>query len=319
MMARQIRMKLSDSPRPESPPTATRPVPRSTHKLTTFDALGARNFRVYWIGLVLYVLGQRAEYVTLAWLVWELTYDPLYLGYLGLAQGLPFVVLQLGGGVLADRLDRLRLLVVTQFWTALIMTLAFVLTVTGLARVEHLLILGALSSAFRAFDEPSRMALLPQLIERDQLPNAIALSTIPFTGARVIGPSVAGLLIAVFGAPIGFAFAAVGSFAALGLYGRIRVAGSAPPSADGHGLLRQFLEGLDFVRRNFLFASLIGLSIFNSIFGMSYVTLLPIFADVYFQAGSGGYGLLQGAHGLGAVVSTLILATVTHRLRRRGL
>ena len=83
-----------------------------------FAALGARNYRFYWVGLVFYVLGHRAEYVTFAWLVWEVTRDPLFLGYLGLAQGGPLLVFQLCGGVLADRMDRLRLLIATQILTA---------------------------------------------------------------------------------------------------------------------------------------------------------------------------------------------------------
>src|SRR5205809_2334978 len=133
---------------------------------STFAALRERNYRLYWLGLVCYVLGHRAEYVTFSWMVWELTRDPLYLGYLGLAQGVPLVVFQLFGGVLADRMNRLRLLITTQLGTAATLVLAFVLTVLGALRVEHLLVLAAASSIFRAFDEPSRLSLIPQLIDR---------------------------------------------------------------------------------------------------------------------------------------------------------
>ena len=137
-----------------------------TARLSTFAALRGRNYRLYWLGLVLYVLGHRAEYVTFAWITWEVARNPLALAYLGLAQGAPLVVFQLFGGVLADRTDRLRLLLVTQTLIALTMTGAFVLTLAGQARLPYLLTLAALSSTFRAFDEPSRMALIPQLIPR---------------------------------------------------------------------------------------------------------------------------------------------------------
>src|SRR5436305_6697802 len=187
-------------PAPEAAPPVRRP--------GTFAALSAPTCRRYWVGLILYVLGHRAEYVTYAWMVWELTKDPLYLGYLGLAQGTPFVLLQLGGGVLADRTNRLRLLRVTTTCTATVLTAAFVLTFTGLARVEHLLLLGALASTIRSFDDPTRQALLPQLIDRQRLRNAIALGSIPWQAGRVLGPSITGILIAAFGGPIGFAFAA---------------------------------------------------------------------------------------------------------------
>jgi MFS family permease len=284
---------------------------------STFAALKERNYCLYWIGLVFYVLGHRAEYVTFAWITWEVTRDPMALGYLGLAQGVPLVIFQLCGGVLADRINRLRLLIATQILVAVTMTIAFGLTVLGVVRFEHLLALAALSSIFRAFDEPSRLSLIPQLIDRARLPNAIALGSIPWQAGRMIGPSVTGILIAAFGGAVGFGIAAVASYAALALYSRLRVPGGAPPS-DGQHVLHQFVEGLSFVGHNFVFASLIGLAVFNSLFGMSYITLLPIYADSYFGTGSTGYGVLNAAHGAGALVGTLTVATIAHLILRRG-
>ena len=288
-----------------------------TSGLSTFAALRARNYCLYWVGLVFYVLGHRAEYVTFAWITWELTHDPLSLGYLGLAQGVPLVVFQLFGGVLADRTNRLRLLIGTQVLTALTLTVAFGLTVLGLARIELLLALAALSNTFRAFDEPSRLSLIPQLIDRERLPNAIALGSIPWQAGRMIGPSITGVLIAAFGGAVGFGLAAVASYAALVLYSRLRPAGSAPAGV-GQRILGQLVEGLSFVGGNFVFTSLIGLALFNSLFALSYITLLPIYADWYFHAGSTGYGLLQAAHGSGALLGTLTVATIAHRIRRPG-
>jgi len=284
---------------------------------STFAALKARNYCLYWFGLVFYVLGHRAEYVTFAWMTWEVTHDPLSLGYLGLAQGAPLLVFHLCGGVLADRTDRLRLLIGTQALTAVVLTIAFGLTVLGWVRLEHLLVLAALSNTFRAFDEPSRLALIPQLIDRARLANAIALGSIPWQAGRMIGPSIAGILIAAFGGAIGFGLAAGASYLALVLYSRLQVYGRTPTS-DGQHVLRQFTDGLSFVVRNFVFASLIGLALFNSVFGLSYVTLLPIFADWYFHTGSSGYGLLNAAHGLGALAGTLTVATVASRIPRPG-
>src|SRR5262249_39444458 len=120
--------------------------------------------------LVFYVLGHRAEYTTFAWMTWEVSRNPLSLAYLGLAQGVPLMLFQLCGGVLADRINRLRLLVATQTLVSLVLATAFVLTLLGLARLEILLALAALSNVFRAFDEPSRMALVPQLVDRERLP-----------------------------------------------------------------------------------------------------------------------------------------------------
>jgi len=267
---------------------------------------------------VFYVLGHRAEYVTFAWMTWELTQSPLYLGYLGLAQGAPLVVFQLLAGVLADRTSRLRLLLGTTVMTSATLIIAFGLTVLGIVRVPHLLVLAALGSTFRAFDEPSRMSLVPQLIDRARLPNAIALGSIPWQTGRMIGPSITGILIAAFGGTVGFGLAAVASCSALALYSRIRVTEDIKPS-DGRDMLSQLIEGLRFVGGNFIFASLISLALFNALFGLSYITLLPVYADQYFGTGSTGYGLLSAAHGAGSMVGTLLIATAALRFVRPGL
>ena len=284
---------------------------------STFAALKGRNYCLYWLGLVFYVLGHRAEYMTFAWMTWEVSRDPLSLGYLGLAQGVPLVLFQLFGGVLADRIDRLRMLIVTQILTAGTLTIAFALTMSGVVRLEHLLVLAALSNTFRAFDEPSRMALVPQLVERDRLANAIALGSIPWQAGRMIGPSITGILIAAFGGAIGFGLAALASYTALALYSRLRLRGTAS-AGTGQRVLAQFVEGLSFVAHNFVFSCLIALALFNSLFAMSYLTLLPIFADAYFHAGSTGYGLLNAAHGTGALVGSLTVAIIAHRILRKG-
>jgi MFS family permease len=288
-----------------------------TTGLGTFAALRERTYCLYWFGLVCYVLGHRAEYVTFAWIVWEVGQDPLLLGYLGLAQGVPLVVFQLFGGVLADRTNRLRLLIGTQVLTTATLAIALGLTVLGLVRIPHLLVLAALSSSFRAFDEPSRMALLPQLVSRERLSNAIALGAIPWQAGRMIGPSITGILIAAFGGAAGFALAAATSAAALVLYRRLEVGGGAP-AGDRQDVLRQLVEGLRFVGGHAVFASLICLALFNALFGLSYITLLPIYADWYFRVGSAGYGLLNAAHGVGALAGTLTIATIAHRIRRPG-
>ena len=284
---------------------------------STFAALKGRNYCLYWLGLVFYVLGHRAEYMTFAWMTWEVSRDPLSLGYLGLAQGVPLVLFQLFGGVLADRIDRLRMLIVTQILTAGTLTIAFALTMSGVVRLEHLLVLAALTNTFRAFDEPSRMALVPQLVERDRLANAIALGSIPWQAGRMIGPSITGILIAAFGGAIGFGLAALASYTALALYSRLRLRGTAS-AGTGQRVLAQFVEGLSFVGHNFVFSCLIALALFNSLFAMSYLTLLPIFADAYFHAGSTGYGLLNAAHGTGALVGSLTVATIAHLILRKG-
>src|SRR6185295_14138524 len=168
----------------------------------------------------------------------------------------------------ADRVNRLRLLLVTQVLTTGALLAAFTLSALGMARVEHLLVLAALTNTFRAFDEPSRMALVPQMVARDRLPNAIALGSIPWQAGRMIGPSITGVLIAAFGGTVGFGLAAGASAFALAMYARLQVQRDAPAPSRQH-LLGQLLEGLRFVRHDFVFAALICLALFNAVFGLS--------------------------------------------------
>src|SRR5262249_37943612 len=165
-------------------------------RLSTFAALKGRNYSLYWYGLVFYVLGHRAEYTTFAWMTWEVSHNPLSLAYLGLAQGVPLVLFRLCGGVLADRINRLRLLVAPHTLVSLVLATAFGLTLPGVARCGIPPPLAALSTGSRSSDEPSRMALVPQLVDRERLPNAIALGSIPWQAGRMIGPSITGILIA---------------------------------------------------------------------------------------------------------------------------
>ena len=191
------------------------------------------------------------------------------------------------------------------------------LSVLGVVRVHHLLVLAALSNAFRAFDEPTRMSMIPQLIDRARLSNAITLGSIPWQAGRMIGPSITGLLIAAFGGTVGFGLAMLASFGALVMYAGLTIRGEAG-APHGQTAFDQFVEGLAFVGANFVFTCLIGLALLNSLFGISYITLLPVFADKLFNAGSTGYGLLQAAHGCGALCGTLTLASTAHMIRRPG-
>jgi MFS family permease len=227
------------------------------------------------------------------------------------------LVFQLVGGVLADRVNRLRLLVVTQVLTSITLTLVFVLTLLGAVRVHHLIVLAALSNVFRAFDEPTRMALITQLVDRPRLSNAITLGSTPWQAGRMIGPSITGVLIAAFGGTVGFGLAVLASYGALIMYAGLELRGEAPVAHDRNAF-GQFVDGLAFVGKNFVFTSLIGLALLNSLFGISYLTLLPIYADKLFSTGSTGYGLLQAAHGCGALMGTLTLASLAHLIRRPG-
>ncbi|GIW05631.1 MAG: MFS transporter [Dehalococcoidia bacterium] len=250
--------------------------------------------------------------------MWDLTQNPLYLGYFGLVNGVPLVLFQLFGGVLADRADRKRLLVGTQLATWGMLTTATVLTLTGLIRVEVLLTLSFLSAVFRAFEQPARMALIPHIVSPKNLPNAIAIGSMPWQTGRIVGPAIGGVLIWQLSAGAALGFGAAAYLVAIVLYAGLAIRGPVPVRPTG-SMARQLGEGIGFISRSALFATLIGLTFFNSLFGMAYIWVLPAFVSDVLDGAAGGFGALQAGSGAGAILGTIALASVATRLSRRGL
>jgi MFS family permease len=282
-------------------------------RVSTFAALRHPNYRLFWSAQTLSVLGQTMEFVALGWLVYGLTGSAVSLGLTGLAQALPRIVLVMLGGAVADRVDRRQLLIAVQaIVAALYITLA-TLVFFEVVQVWHVWALAFILGALRAFDNPSRQSIVPQLVGKDEIPSAVALGNLAWEVPRLIGPAAAGVLISLIGIASTFYVAALGFILSMLMYTLMRV--SKVVSADrGRNLLKDMADGLDFVRRHELFAALIGLVFFNSMFGMSYQILLPVFARDILEVGSEGFGFLQTAVALGAILGSLAAA----RLGRSG-
>ncbi|MPZ14621.1 MAG: MFS transporter [Chloroflexi bacterium] len=251
--------------------------PTSTERVSggwtsTFSALRHPNYRLFWSAQGLSVVGQTMEFVALGWLVYQLTGSALSLGLTGLAQALPRISLVMLGGAVADRVDRRKLLVAVQAVVAALYFVLATLVVLGIVQVWHVWGLAFVLGALRAFDNPSRQAIIPLLVAREEIPSAVALGNLAWEVPRLVGPATAGVLISLIGLGSTFYVAAVGFILSMLLYGVMRVQRVAI-RAEGRNLLQDMGDGLDFVRRNELFAALIGLVFFNSIFGMSYQLL----------------------------------------------
>ncbi len=290
---------MTNPTRTTTPTTQARP--------NTFTALSSPNYLIFWIGALVSVTGVQMQMVAQGWLVYRLTNSPLYLGVVGLFNAVPTIVLSLFGGVVADRVNRLRLLMVTQSCTALIMIVLATLTATGAIQVWHILLLTFLSGSVWAFDQPTRQALVPQLVERHQLPSAIALISTVWQLSRIVGPSIAGVLVAVAGEAACFYINAAGAIVMAGALSRIRLAKDSGPGGGG-SVWRNLIDGLRFIASNPLFFTLIGMTFFNSVFGMAYATVMPVFANDVLAVGATGLGFLMGASGVGALVGTLLVA-----------
>ena len=292
-------------------------VPGSQRLLQALSALRHRNYRLYWFGQLSSVLAQNMEGVAQSWLVLEITNSPLLLGLTGLTFAAPTILLSLLGGVIADRADRRRIMILSQLASALNFLIIGTLVVTESIAQWHVMTLAFVSGCVRAFDRPSRMALLPQMVPKDDIPNAVAVGGTIWQLNRLVGPAVAGVAIYLMGIGPTYYFCFVASISAVGLWLPIRIEhrSTAPAAA---GLVQHMIDGLRFIRANEIYYTFIGMTFFNSVFGMSYLILMPVFARNVLDVGSQGFGFLQSTGGAGALCGVLAAAYFSH-VRGKGL
>lgn len=283
-------------------------MPGTTTGSERYAALGHRNFRVLWSGLIVSNTGTWMQNVAQAWLVLQLTNSPLWLGFLGLSFALPMTVGPLFTGAVVDRVDRMRLLRVTQTCMLLAASLLAGLTWFGAVNVWWILGSSFVGSLLLAFDNPARQSLIPDLVPPRDLLNALSINSATFNGAALVGPALAGLLLDRFGAALLFALNAVSFLAVLlALFTMRDVKPRQPATHASFG--RSVQEGLMFSWRNRLVLTLLTLSALAALFGRSYQNLLPVFARDIWHGGPQGYGLLLSSAGAGAIVGAFGLAS----------
>jgi MFS family permease len=288
-----------------------------------FVALRSRNFRLIWIGLLVSYAGSRMETVAILWQV-SLLVAPdrkaLALGFVGLARVLPIVIFSLVSGVAADRVDRRRLMLVTQSTMTVLAGILAWLTFHGVSGPEPIYILSALTAAAGAFDMPARQALYPNLVPREHLPNAISLNTIMFQIASVAGPGLAGIVIAFAGVGWAYIFNTLSFLVvivALLMMRDVPPLAEPDPSQPRPGAFRAALDGLHFVFTSPMIRSTMLLDFFATFFA-SATTLLPIFAQDILHVGARGYGWLYAASSAGALVASLGMVRWVDEIDRRG-
>ena len=285
-------------------------------RLQMFTALRHSSFRRFWIGMVASVLGFQIMTVAQGWLIYILTDSKIALGLVGLAAGLPAIALNLFGGVIADKVNQRRLLIATQTTSSMVMLALAILTLTGLVEPWHIITSAFLIGSVQAFDTPTRQSLFPHLIDREDMLNAVALNSMVWQGTRVIGPAIGGVIIGTrLGVAPGFFAPFLGFLIMAVMIATLRL----PPiqRAEGASFFHDMAQGINFVRTNTIFAFLISMTFFNSIFGMSYIFILPVFARDIFEVGSTGLGVLHAASGFGALLGTLITASLGN-FQRKG-
>lgn len=275
-------------------------------KPRAFHALRHRDYRLLWIGLLVSVTGTQMQNAAVNWQTYDLTNSPLALGGLGLARLLPIVLFSLMGGVVADTRNRRRVMLVTQ---SVMMCGAFVLGIVtwlGIVNVWWIYAMGAVTAAAAAFDLPSRQSLTPNLVPREDLTNAITLSSMVFQIASIVGPGIAGVLIGRFGVGIIYWINGI-SYVAL-LAALLGMKTATPPKLKASDAnFQTMLEGLRYVfHQKIIFSTM--LLDFLATFFSGANTLLPIFAADILKVGPEGYGVLAAAESLGSVVTGIIVS-----------
>jgi MFS family permease len=270
-------------------------------------ALRYRNYRLFFAGQLVSLVGTWMQTVAQSWLVYRLTGSSFLLGSISFASQIPIFLLAFVGGTIADRYSRHRIVIATQAASMILALTLAVLTLTGTVRIWHIFVLSALLGAVNALDMPTRQAFVVELVEKEDIMNAIALNSSVFNGARVIGPAVAGVVIAGIGE--GWCFfangisyvAVIGGLLLMRLKARRGVARKESAIGD-------VLGGFNFVWRTRPIRALLLLLGLLSIVGMPYSVLMPIFADKILHGGPRGLGILMGATGLGALIGSISLA-----------
>ncbi len=288
-----------------------------SHLPRAFSPLRHRDFRLLWSGSLVSSVGTWMQKVAQGWLVLTLTGSPFWLGVDAFLGDAPFLAFSLFGGVLADRAERRRILLVSQLVQMSCALSLMALLLAGRVTLGSILALSFVAGLAQTFGAPAFQALFPTLVPAEEIPKAIALNSIQFNLARVVGPAIAGL-----------AFDRLGAAGCMGLNGlsflAVVVALSAMPRQPAAGggeasVLDGLKEGLAVVWTRPALRGLVALAFLGSLCSIPLVTFLPVFAKEVFRGGAGRYSALLAAFGCGAVLGGLVVAATASRMRRRGL
>ena len=269
-------------------------------------ALRHRNFQLFFSGQLISLIGTWMQSVAQSWLVYRLTGSALLLGSVGFASQVPVFVFAPLGGIAADRFNRRQIVIATQTAAMLLAAILAALTLFHKVQVWHVFVLASLLGIVNAFDIPGRQSFLVDMVGKEDLMNAIALNSSMFNGARVLGPAIAGILVARIGEGWCF-FANAVSYIAV-IIGLLLMRVISPVRAAMASPLEHMMEGFRFVNQTAPIRALLLLLGLVSLVGMPYVVLMPIFADQILHGGARGLGILMGATGVGALLGALTLA-----------
>jgi MFS family permease len=276
--------------------------------LSRLPALQSRNFRLFFAGQLISLIGTWMDNVAEAWLVYRLTGSSLKLGTVGFCSQIPVFLFAPLGGIVADRYNRHKIILTTQALSMGVAGVLAILTLTHRVQVWHVFVLAAMGGVINAFDIPARQAFLSDMVGREKLMNAIALNSSMFNGARIVGPAVAGILVASIGEGWCFGANSLSYIAVITGLLMMKLTYTPRAGARDNSPLQDIVEGFRFVKNAKPIRTLLLLLGLVSLVGMPYSVLMPIFADRILHGGARGLGILMGATGVGALAGALTLA-----------
>ena len=277
---------------------------------TRFRSLQHRNFQLFFAGQLVSLIGTWMQSTAQLWLVYRLTKSAALLGVFGFANQLPILLLAWLGGYVGDRYNRHRAVILTQAAAMILAFLLAALTLTGVIQVWEVIGIAFLVGVVNAFDVPIRQAFLVQMVGKEDLPNAIALNSSIFNGARVIGPAIAGFAIAWVGEGWCFFLNGVSFLAVIGALLAMRLARAAHPVQEGSAL-KKLADGFRFAMKDVPIRSVLLLLSVLSLLGLQYSVFLPIFANDILRGGARTMGFLMSSAGVGALIGALHFAART--------
>ena len=291
-------------------------MPPQRRSLNPFRVLQQhRNFRLFWIGQTVSLIGTWMQQVGQGWLALQLSNSALIVGLVSAAGTLPVLLFSLYAGVLVDRRDKLRLVMIAQVLLSLEAGVLWWAVWSGRITIPLLIGLAAINGLISAFEIPARQSLIVELVGREDIVDAVALNSGGFNLARIIGPSIAAAVIAGAGLSWCFGINALSYIAVIGCLAAIHLPKFIPSERTANAL-GQFKEGIAYMRSRREVTGLMGVIAVYSIFGFQYLTLMPVIARDVLHTGAGGYGLLVTFVGIGAVCGALTLAALGNRVRR---
>lgn len=281
----------------------------------TFRSLHHREYRLFFSGQIISLIGTWMQTMAQSWLIYQLTYSSVWLGIVGFLNTIPMLLFALYGGSIADRFSKHRIVLITQILSLIQSAILFTLVVSGSATVELVCLLAFTLGTINAFDVPARQSLVVELVGKEDLANAIALNSASFNGARIIGPAIGGVVIAAAGVAWCFFLNAVSFFAVIVVLLRMRPTVRTAAVSANPGFLRSLKESVDYVRSDRMLVAVLTLVAVITMFGWSYTVLLPIYADQILRIGAVGLGNLMMSFGIGALVSAVFIASAESRIR----